>query len=282
MQEYKHIIQPRDKWFDLRLREIWRYRDLLLLFVRRDFVAKYKQTILGPLWFFITPLVQTLTFTFIFGTVAELPTDGLPPSLFYLAGITCWGYFSSCLISTSTTFTKNAGIFGKVYFPRAVTPISVVISNLIQFAVQMVLFLLFFIMFQLKGADLNPNRYLFLFPYLVILMGAMGLGFGMIISSLTTKYRDLSYLVTFGTQLLMYATPVIYPLTLIHEKSPKMGWIITLNPMSSIVEVFRHMFLGTGEMVWSLLLYSSVVTLLVFLFGLLVFNRTEKNFMDTV
>ncbi|MEQ9823742.1 MAG: ABC transporter permease [Puniceicoccaceae bacterium] len=282
METFQHKIVPRDRLIDLRLREIWQYRDLLYLFVRRDFVAKYKQTILGPLWFFVTPLLQTVVYSFVFGTIAELPTSGLPSALFYLSGITCWSYFSICLTSTSNTFTANASIFGKVYFPRAVTPISIVISNLIQFAVKLLLFLGMMAFYVSKGASFPIGLDLLFLPLLVLLMGMMGLGFGMIISSMTTKYRDMNNLIVFGTQLLMYATPVIYPLDLIEEKSPKMGWLITYNPMSSIIEAFRHMFLGTSSMHWDLLLYSSIVTVVVFLLGLIVFNRTEKNFMDTV
>lgn len=279
---YQHTIQPRDNFFDLRLKEIWHYRDLLLLFVRRDFVARYKQTVLGPLWFFIQPLFQAIMFAFIFGRVAGIPTDGVPHQLFYLAGLTAWNYFANCLRTTSNTFTANANLFGKVYFPRAVTPLSIVISNLIQFSFGFLLFLGYFFYYKLKGVDLHPNSSLLLFPVLIFLMGFLGLGFGMIVSALTTKYRDLQNLVSFGVQLAMYATPVIYPLSFLTSKVSKLAWIIKANPMTGIIETFRYSFLGTGNLSWHLLGYSSLFTILVFLLGLLIFNKTEKNFMDTV
>lgn len=279
---FQHTIQPRDKFLDLRLKEIWRYRDLLMLFVRRDFVAKYKQTILGPLWFFIQPLFQAIMFSFIFGRIAGIPTDGVPRQLFYLAGITAWNYFANCLRTTSNTFTANAGLFGKVYFPRAVIPLSIVISNLIQFGFGFLLFMGYFVFYMIKGADIQPNYTLFLFPILLLLMGFMGLGFGMLISAMTTKYRDLQNLVQFGVQLAMYATPVIYPLAFFTEKANKLSWIIKANPMTGIIEIFRYSFLGTGTLSWKLLGYSAGFTVIIFLFGLLVFNKTEKNFMDTV
>ncbi len=282
MSSFQQTIKPRDNFFNLRLGEIWQYRDLLILLVTRDFIAKFKQTLLGPAWFIVRPLLQTVTYTFIFGSVAKLPTDGVPKSLFYLAGITCWSYFSNCLTATSGTFTKNASLFGKVYFPRAVMPISLILSNLIQMGIQMILFLLFFFTYLIKGAHIQVKPELYLFPVLILIMGFMGLGLGMFISAVTTKYRDLSYLVTFGTQLVMYGTPVIYPLSLLEQKAEKWAWIVKYNPMSSIVETFRYSFLGSGEMRWKLLLYSGVFTVIIFLLGLLVFNRTEKNFMDTV
>lgn len=276
---FQHTIQPRDKFLDLRIKEIWAYRDLVLLFVRRDFVSKYKQTILGPAWFLVQPLMQTIMFTFIFGNVAGISTDGAPKGIFYLAGVTCWNYFANCLKSTSNTFTANASLFGKVYFPRAVTPLSIIISNLIQFGVGMLLFLLMYFYYIFKGANISPNITLALFPVLVLIMGFMGLGFGMIISAMTTKYRDLQYLVQFGVQLLMYATPVIYPIS---EIPQKYQWIILANPMSGVVETFKYSFLGTGSFSWNMLAYSGGVTVVIFLLGLLIFNRTEKNFMDTV
>jgi lipopolysaccharide transport system permease protein len=276
---YQHTIQPRDRFLDLRLKEIWRYRDLLLLFVRRDFVAKYKQTILGPAWFFIQPLFTMIMYTFIFGKIAGLPTDGVPQPLFYLAGITSWNYFQNCLTNTSNTFTSNANLFGKVYFPRAVTPLSIIVSNLIQFGIQLVLFLILYVYYMIIGAKVTPNATMIFFPILVFEMGFMGLGLGMIISALTTKYRDLQYLVQFGTQLLMYATPVVYPLSAIPGKYK---WIIQANPMSGGVETFRYSFLSSGSFSSSLLLYSILFTFFIFLLGLLIFNKTEKNFMDTV
>jgi lipopolysaccharide transport system permease protein len=283
MKFQNHIV-TNDSFFNLRLKDIWQYRDLLFLFVRRDFVAKFKQTLLGPSWFLIQPLFTAITYTFIFGNVAALPTDGIPPSLFYLSGITAWSYFAGCLKTTSSTFTKNSGLFGKVYFPRAVTPISVAISNLIQFAIQFLLFLLLYFFYLWQGADLKANISLLLFPILVLTMGLMGLGSGMLISSLTTKYRDLQNLVNFGTQLLMYASPVIIPYSELSAKASEKGltWIININPMNGIVETFRYSFLSKGELNWNLLIYSFGFATFIFLIGLLVFNRTEKNFMDTV
>lgn len=279
---FQHTIQPRDNFFDLRLKEIWRYRDLLVLFVRRDFVAKYKQTVLGPIWFFIQPLFQAIMFSFVFGRMAGIPTDGLPRPVFYLAGITAWNYFANCLRTTSNTFTANASLFGKVYFPRAVTPISIVISNLIQFGFSFLLFFGYYIYYIIKGAEIQPNITLLLFPVLILLLGFLGLGFGMIISAMTTKYRDLQYLVQFGIQLAMYATPVIYPYSFFIDKAGRYDLIIKLNPMSGIIETFRYSFLGAGTFDWKLLTYSAGFTVIIFLMGLLVFNKTEKNFMDTV
>jgi lipopolysaccharide transport system permease protein len=276
---FQHSILPQDRWFDLKLKEIWRYRDLLFLFVRRDFVAKYKQTILGPVWFFITPMFQALTMTLVFGNMAGLSTDGIPPLLFYLAGVTAWSYFSQCLTSTSNTFTQNAALFGKVYFPRAVTPLSVIISNLIQFGIGMLLFLGFYGYYFLIGSPVQPNAILLLLPALIVVMGFMGLGLGMITSSLTTKYRDLQNLIAFGVQLLMYATPVILPLSAVPEKY---RWIMRINPMTGVIETFKYGFFGTHDIRWGLLIYSVLFTVAVFLFGLAIFNRTEKNFMDTV
>lgn len=276
---FAHSITPRDKLLNLRLKEIWQYRDLLMLFVRRDFVSKFKQTILGPLWFFIQPLFQTIMFTFVFGSIAGIPTDGAPKGVFYLAGLTAWNYFANCLNATSNVFTLNASLFGKVYFPRAVTPISIVISNLIQFAIGFSLFLALYFYYIFTGASIKPNFTLFLFPALVLIMGFMGLGLGMLISAMTTKYRDLQYLVQFGVQLLMYATPVIYPIS---EIPQKYQWIILANPMSGVIETFKYSFLGTGTFSWPLLSYSAGFTVVIFILGLLVFNHTEKNFMDTV
>ena len=277
--KYSFSITPRDKLLDLRVKEIWHYRDLLMLFVYRDFVTFYKQTILGPLWFFIQPLLTTIVFTVIFGNVAKIPTDGLPPMIFYLAGVTAWNYFSECFKKTANSFTQNANIFGKVYFPRVIIPMSITISNLIAFGIQFLLFIAFLIYFMLSGAQVHPNIYILGFPLMVIIMGLMGLGFGMIISSLTTKYRDLQFLVAFGIQLLMYAAPVIYPISEIPEKYQ---WIIIANPMTSIIELFRYAFLGAGSFTWGGVVYSVLFTTGIFLLGLVVFNKTEKNFMDTV
>jgi len=277
--QYQYTIKPSGSLFDLKLKEIWSYRDLLMLFVRRDFVAKYKQTVLGPLWFFIQPLFTMIIYTFIFGNIAGLSTDGMPKTLFYLAGITAWNYFANCLRTTSNTFTVNAGLFGKVYFPRAITPLSIVISNLIQFIIGMILFLGFYFYYLSIGALVKPNLTLLLFPFLVLIMGFLGLGFGMLVSAMTTKYRDLQYLVQFGVQLLMYATPVIYPLS---EIPAKYKSLILANPMTGVVETFKYSFLSSGTFSWSMLAYSAGFTIVIFLVGLMIFNKTEKNFMDTV
>lgn len=277
--QFANSIKPKDKLFDLRLREIWQYRDLLMLFVRRDFVAKFKQTILGPLWFFIQPIFQTAVLAIVFGGMAKLSTDGIPPILFYLAGVTAWNYFSNCLKTTATTFTTNANLFGKVYFPRAVTPISIIISNLIQFGIGFLLFLLFYGYYALNGYVLQPNSSLLLLPLLIVLMGFMGLGLGLLVSALTTKYRDLQYLVEFGIQLLMYATPVILPLAAIPSKYKS---LMIANPMTGIIETFKYGFFSTGTFSWALIGYSTSFTVVVFILGLVVFNYTEKNFMDTV
>lgn len=278
-QEYANSIRPKDSLFDLRLREIWRYRDLLVLFVRRDFVAKFKQTILGPLWFFIQPIFQTAVLAIVFGGMAKLSTDGIPPIMFYLAGVTAWNYFSNCLRTTSNTFTANATLFGKVYFPRVVTPLSIIISNLIQFGIGLFLFLLIYGYYAIDGYPLRPNTTLFLLPGLIIIMGFMGLGLGMLVSAMTTKYRDLQYLVEFGVQLLMYATPVIIPLASVPDKYKP---IMLGNPMTGVIETFKYSFFSTGTFSWEMLGYSAGFTIVVFTVGLVVFNATEKNFMDTV
>jgi lipopolysaccharide transport system permease protein len=277
--EYQYAITPKDKFLDLRLKDIWQYRDLLVLFVRRDFVATYKQTILGPIWFIIQPLLTTIVFTIVFGNIAKLSTDGLPPMLFYLAGVTSWNYFAECLKKSADTFTANAGIFGKVYFPRIIVPLSITITSIITFGIQLTLFLGFLAYYLFMGAPIAPNWYICILPLLVLTMGLMGLGFGLYLTSMTTKYRDFKFLVAFGVQLLMYATPVIYPVSEVPEKYQ---WIILANPMTSIIETFRYAFLGAGNMSWSGLAYSVGFTLVLFISGLLLFNKTEKNFMDTV
>lgn len=273
------VVKPLNKWYDLRLKEILRYKDLLLLFVRRDFVSVYKQTILGPIWFFIQPIITSITFTVIFGNLARISTDGIPPILFYMSGITLWNYFSDTLTKTSDTFTANANIFGKVYFPRMIVPLSVVLSNLIKFSVQLLLFLSVWIYFLITKDDVHPNIYLLLVPFLILLMGFLGLACGIIISSMTTKYRDLKFLVGFGVQLLMYATPIVYPLSIVPEKYK---WIILANPVTSIVETFKFAFLGIGDFnIWHLG-YSLIFTIILFFIGLVVFHKVEKSFMDTV
>jgi len=273
------VVKPNSKWYDLRLIEIFKYKDLLLLFVRRDFISVYKQTVLGPLWFFIQPLITAITFTVIFGNLAKISTDGLPQILFYMCGITLWNYFSDTLIKTSDTFAANASIFGKVYFPRMIVPLSVVLSNLIKFGVQFLLFLGIWIYFLLPGNIIHPNLTLLLFPFLILLMGIMGLSFGIIISSMTTKYRDLKFLIAFGVQLIMYGSPIVYPLSLVPEKYK---WIILANPVTSIIEAFKYAFLGVGEFSWLYISYSISFTIVLFIIGLIIFHKVEKSFMDTV
>lgn len=278
-EDWDLIITPRKKWWDLQLRDVWHYRDLIALFVRRDFVSRYKQTILGPVWFLIQPLLTSLVFTVIFGNIAQLPTDGLPQMLFYMSGTILWNYFSSCLTNTSTTFTANAHLFGKVYFPRLVMPISVVISNLITFGIQFAFFLAYILYFYLRGAEVGLTIWALALPLLLLLMAGLGLGFGIIISSMTTKYRDLQYLVSFGVGLWMYATPVIYPVSSIPEK---WRWVADVNPVTPIIETFRMGFLGAGDASWARLAYSALFMLVVLFIGVVIFNRVEKTFIDTV
>ncbi|WP_339895249.1 ABC transporter permease [uncultured Algibacter sp.] len=287
-----YSISPKKKLIDLNLKEIWRYRDLLFLFVKRNVVTLYKQTILGPLWYFIQPLFTSIIFTLIFNNIANISTgDGIPPFLFNLAGITFWNYFKECLMGTSDTFRKNQNIFGKVYFPRVIMPISVVVSNLIKFGIQLLVFVCFYLYFAFftnQAIHASPQIELIILPVLVFFMGLLGLGFGMIISSMTTKYRDLSYLVTFGVQLLMYASAVMYPLELIKTKVaegsiPKLaGILIEYNPMTTIIEAFRFIALGAGDFSLVKLLYVILISSVLFIIGLIIFNKTEKSFIDTV
>ncbi|NHM06417.1 ABC transporter permease [Flavobacterium sp. CYK-4] len=273
------IIKGHTSLFDVKFKDLWHYRDLLFLFVKRDFISFYKQTVLGPLWFFIQPLFTTLVFTFVFGNLANISTDGLPQQLFYLSGITAWNYFADCLTKTSTVFRDNVSIFGKVYFPRLIMPLSIVVSNLVRFVVQLILLFIMMAYFAFEGADFHMTYAIFFFPLLVVLMALLGLGLGLIITAMTTKYRDLSFLVTFGVQLLMYGTTVIYPLSSAPEKYKA---IIALNPMTGIIEAFRFAFLGRGEFTpWSIG-YSIIVTVIVLFFGIIIFNKTEKNFVDTI
>lgn len=273
------VIRPKTKWWDLNLPALLRSKDLLGMFIWRDFVALYKQTILGPLWFFIQPVLSAIIYTVVFGRIAKIPTDGVPQALFYLSGIVGWNYFSDCLNKTSTTFTSNAGIFGKVYFPRLVVPLAVVVSNLLKFSVQFILFLGFWGYFYLNGSDIHPNLFILLTPLLILLMAGLGLGFGIIISSLTTKYRDFQHLMGFGVQMLMYFTPVVYPISFIPEKYK---WLILANPMTSIIEAFKFAFLGVGSFNFVHLAYSGAFMLFVLTLGILIFNKVEKGFMDTV
>ena len=277
--DWDFIIRPGKGLFDLQLRELWRYRDLIALFVRRDFVSKFKQTILGPAWFVIQPLLSTIMFTIVFGNIAQLSTDGLPKMLFYLSGNVLWLYFSTSLTLCSTTFVDNAHIFGKVYFPRLVVPVSIVISQSLTFALQFAFFLCFMGYYVSAGAEIRPNMYIFLFPVLVLLMAGMSLGFGIIFSSMTTKYRDMRFLLEFGVRLAMYATPAIYPLSSIPEKYKL---FILANPMTPIIETFRYGFMGKGTFSWGYLGYSAGFTAALLLVGTVLFTRVERTFMDTV
>ena len=278
-QNWTTIIKPKTGWFDINLKELVQYKDLIVMFVKRDFKTMYKQTILGPLWIIINPLMTTLMYTIVFGNIANIPTDGMPQIVFYMLGTTVWTYFSSCLTKTSSTFTANAAIFGKVYFPRLVTPISTVISGLINFGVQFLMFLGFMAYFMIKGSPIKPNLWILITPLLLVQLAAIALGFGIIISSMTTKYRDLAVLVTFGVQLWMYATPVVYPASQI---GGKLKTLMMLNPVSPIVESFRYAFLGSGSIPWNYLGISVVTTLVVLFAGVVLFSRVEKTFMDTV
>ena len=275
-------ITPKNKFFSLNIKEVWQYRDLLLLFVKRDVVTVYKQTVLGPLWYLIQPLFTSITFTIIFNTVAGIDTGTVPPFLFNLAGITVWNYFTACLNDTSDTFKKNASIFGKVYFPRVIMPLSVVISNLLKFGIQFLIFIVFYLYYYLQGSAVSLNITILFFPLLVALMGVLGLGLGMIISSLVTKYRDFTYLIGFGVQLLMYLSAVMYPMALIKEKLPRYGWLVEYNPLAYVIETSRYMLLNIGQISFLGLGYTFILTIIVFFGGLLVFNKTEKSFIDTV
>ena len=277
--EWTKIIEPHGHIFDLKLKELWNYRDLVYLFVHRDFVAQYKQTILGPAWHFIQPLFTTIVFTIIFGNIAKMSTDGVPPFIFYMSGTIIWTYFSNVLTSTSSTFTGNAAIFGKVYFPRLVIPVAHVFSRFIAFVIQFVFFLCFLVYFISKGSDIYPNLWALATPLLLLMMAALGFGLGMIISSLTTRYRDLTVLVGFGTQLLMYASPVIYPLSTLSEK---WRFWAGLNPVAPIIELFRYSYLGSGYFNPGMLGISFLTISAILLIGVMLFNRIERTFMDTV
>lgn len=281
-KEWLFEITPTNNFFTLNLSEVWQYRDLLFLFVKRDVVTVYKQTVLGPLWYIIQPLFTSITFTLIFNRIAGINTGVVPPFLFNLAGITIWNYFSSCLNETSDTFKKNASVFGKVYFPRVIMPLSVVISNLLKFGIQFLIFIVFYIYFYVHGAPISLNLTLLFFPFLIILMGFLALGLGMIISSMVTKYRDFTYLVSFGVQLLMYVSAVMYPISLVVTKLPEYGWLIKYNPLAYIIETSRYMLLSVGNISIQGLLYTTVITVVFFFLGLLIFNKTEKSFIDTV
>lgn len=277
-QQWTETIESNHSLFDLKLKEVWRYKDLVYMFVKRDFVSSFKQTILGPLWFFINPIFTTIVFVFVFGNIAKLSTDGIPQVLFYLAGITLWNYFSSCLTGTSNIFTANASIFGKVYFPRLVMPITIVISNLMKFGVQFLLFLAVWIFYFSKGS-IQPNIWILATPFLIILMAIFALGVGMIFSALTTKYRDLQMLLTFGVSLMMYATPVIYPVSSITGVWKKLAYY---NPLTGIFECFKYGWMGSGEFTLEMLLISTGIILVLLVIGTVIFNKVEKGFMDTV
>lgn len=281
-ENWLYEITPKRKLIDLNFKEIWRYRDLLNLFVKRNIVTVYKQTILGPLWYFIQPLFTALTFTLVFNNIADISTGNVPPFLFNLTGITAWNYFSQCFTGTSNTFRANAGIFGKVYFPRVIMPLSNVITNLFKFGIQLGILVVIYLFLVYNGLSISPNVNMILFPVYVLMMALLGMGLGMIISAFTTKYRDLNVLVGFATSLLVYFSAVPYPLSEVSEKMPEWDWIVIYNPLTQIIEGFRYMILDTGIFTWSGFLYTLVVSVSLFLFGLVIFNRTEKNFIDTV
>jgi lipopolysaccharide transport system permease protein len=279
-EQWDIVLEPKASLFKLNLKEVWNYRDLMWLLVRRDFIAQYKQTVLGPLWHLIQPLLTSFIFLFLFRNVAKIGTDGIEPILFYMSGITIWNYFSACLTSTSTTFVANASIFGKVYFPRLVIPLSIVISNIVRLGIQFGLLLLFMIVYFFKGVPINLSlTWLLLLPLVAILAG-IGFGLGIIISSLSTKYRDLALLVTFAVQLGMYASPIAYPLSYLAKSKYK--WVLDINPLSSIVEGFRYCLFGKGSITFAGLTYSISFMMIVVFIGTMIFNKVEKDFMDTV
>ena len=270
------------KLLSINLREVWQDRDLLSMYVKRDIITFYKQTILGPLWFIIQPLFTTIMFMFVFGGIAGISTDGIPQAVFYLSGLVCWNYFQDCLSKCADTFNANQAIFGKVYFPRLVVPLSIVISNLIKMAIQFTLFLVVYIYYFVSGVDFHLNGMILLVPILVLMLGCLGLGLGMIISSMTTKYRDLRFLITFGIQLWMYATPVIYPLSVMKETYPKYIWVLVANPLTAILETFKYAFTGVGVFNWLYLGYSFAFTIIILTLGIIIFNRVQRSFMDVI
>lgn len=279
-QNWTMTIRPHEKLWNIDFKEIWRYRDLISLFVKRNIVVQYKQTILGPLWYLIQPILTVIMNMVVFGGIAKMSTDGVPQALFYMAGNVLWFYFADCLNQTSSTFTTNQNMFGKVYFPRLVVPIAVVLSNLLRFAIQLGLFVVIYLYFAVVGADVNPNFYIMLTPFFVVMLAGLGLGFGILISSLTTKYRDFIFLFTFLVQLWMYATPIVYPLSMVTDRTIR--WIIIANPMTPVVEAFKYATLGQGYFSWIALGYSFVFMSVLLLLGVVVFNRVQRSFMDTV
>jgi lipopolysaccharide transport system permease protein len=276
------IIKPRDYKYRLNLKDIWVYKDLLYMYVNRNITTVYKQTVLGPLWFFIQPVLSTVLYMFVFGGIAGIPTDGIPQPLFYMAGILCWNYFTDCLNQSATTFSGNASVFSKVYFPRLVVPISAIISNLFKLGIQLLLFFAIYIYFIVMGAPIGINAYALLSPILIIMLALLGFSFGILTSSLTVKYRDLNILVTFAVGLWMYVTPIVYPLSILKERYSEWMWVIQLNPISSIVETFKYGFLGEGTFSWLALGYSLLFTIVITFFSITTFNRVEKNFVDIV
>ena len=273
------LVDSKRKLFSLNLKEIWDYRDLIMLFVKRDFKNAYKQTVLGPLWIVINPLLSTFVFTVIFGMIADISTDGIPQYLFYMSGNLLWSFFSHCLNRSSSTFLSNARIFGKVYFPRLVMPVSGIIYNLINFLVQFAMYLVLLIIYMLRDANVQPNLLVLILPLILLQTALLGTGCGLIISSITTKYRDLGVLVSFGTTLWMYVTPVVYPISQVTES---LRWIMLINPVAPIVETYRYAFLGSGTFLWQYNILSLLVTAIILLFGIIIFNQTEKDFIDTV
>ncbi len=273
------VIKPRKRWFDINLKALWRYRDLYRMYVRRDIVTEYKQTILGPLWYLIQPLLTTIMYMFVFGGLAGISTDGAPQPLFYMSGIMLWNYFNSAFSVSSNVFTANASVFGKVWFPRLVVPLAGISSNLLKMLIQLVLFVIMYVGYLIAGTELHVTWSILLFPYLVLLLAFHAMSMGLIISSLTTKYHDLKYLVSFGMQLFMYATPIIYPLSL---APGKYRFLLELNPLTPIFEAFKYSCLGCGSLSWGGLLYSTLFMLIMLFLSVIVFSRVERNFMDTV
>jgi len=279
-KDWTLIIRPHEKLWKLNLKEVWTYRDLVELFVKRNIVVQYKQTILGPLWYIIQPILTVIMNMVVFGGIAHMSTDGVPQALFYMAGNVCWFYFSDCLNQTSSTFVANQAMFGKVYFPRMVVPISTVISNLLRFGIQVLLFVAFYLYFWTSGADVAPNWTILLMPILIVMLAGLGLGFGILVSSLTTKYRDLTILFTFIVQLWMYATPIVYPMSMVTNAT--LRTIIMINPMTAVVEAFKYATLGQGYFSWGALGYSFAFMVVLLLWGTVVFNKVQRFFMDTV
>jgi lipopolysaccharide transport system permease protein len=277
--EFNTVIKPKNKLFEVNFKEIWDYRDLFSMFVKRDIITQYKQTVLGPLWFLIQPILTVIIYMVVFGGFAKLSTDGLPQPLFYLAGVVTWNYFSDCLNKTSSTFTTNQAIFGKVYFPRLIVPLSTVASGLIRLGIQVLLFVAIYIYYLVVGVNIAPNSYAILIPVLILMLAGLSLGFGIIISSMTTKYRDLTILFTFVVQLWGYATPVMYPLSMVPSKYQ---WLVALNPVTAIVETFKYVTMGVGTFSWGQLGYSFGFMIVLLGVGIVVFNKVQRSFMDTV